>query len=130
MLKVGDKFEEHFEVSQRVCEEFIKIFNDKNPLHTDESYAKSKGFKSKVLHGNILGGFLSYFLGERLPKRNIILHSQSIKFIKPVYMNDKLKLKAEVSGVFESVNAIEISFTFENQDGVKVASGIAQIGYL
>jgi acyl dehydratase len=36
-------------------------------LHIDDDYARSKGFKQKVMHGNILCGFLSRFVGELLP---------------------------------------------------------------
>ena len=129
-MKQGAKFERFFDVSEYVYNGFIKTFNDKNPLHTDEKYAKEKGFEAKVMHGNILGGFLSYFIGECLPEKNIIIHSQQIKFRRPVYLNDKLKLHGEITGAYESVNALEIEFYFENQENVKVATGSIRIGYI
>ncbi len=129
-MKQGEKFEISFEMTDIVYEGFMKIFNDKNPLHTDEKYAKNKGFKSKVMHGNILGGFLSYFIGECLPDKNVIIYSQEIKYRKPVYIHNILKLFAETGEVFESVKTIEIKFYFENEENIKVASGKIQIGYI
>ena len=127
MMKQGEIFEKYFDVSDEVHKAFTDIFKDKNPLHTDEQYAKSKGFEGRVMHGNILGGFLSYFIGECLLEKNVIIHSESIKFRRPVYLHDRLKLVGEVEEIFESVKTIDIKFYFENQNNIKVASGTVQI---
>ena len=130
MLKPGDKFTEVFVVSDDIYKGFVKLFKDKNPLHIDEKYAIEKGFEDIVMHGNMLNGFLSYFIGECLPIRNVVIHSQNIKYIKPVYLYDKLHLFAQIDDVFESVNVVEISFVFSNQDAVKVAKGSISIGLI
>jgi len=130
MVEKGDKFSHNFVVSDYVYRGFVCLFNDKNPLHTDKAFAQQKGFKAEVMHGNILNGFLSYFIGECLPIKNVIIHSQEIKYYNPVYLNDSLVFCAEVSDVFESVNAIEFKFYFENTDKVKVAKGKIQIGVI
>ena len=106
---------------------FIDLFEDKNPLHTNKDFAHAKGFKDTVMHGNILGGFLSYFIGECLPSKNVIIHRQEIKYMNPVYLNDTLDLKAEVSDVFDSVGAVEFKFQFE-KGNLKIAKGNFQIG--
>jgi len=129
-MRQGEIFERYFDVTPEVHKAFTDIFNDKNPLHTDEAYAKGKGFDGRVMHGNILGGFLSYFIGECLPEKNVIIHSQSIKYRRPVYLNDKLKLVGEVEEIFESVKTIDIKYYFENQNKVKVASGTIQISFI
>ena len=129
-MKQGDTFTHSFVVSERTYNTFIELFEDRNPLHTDSSVAATHGFRDKVMHGNILNGFISFFVGECLPEKNVIIHSQQISYSKPVYMNDNLQFSAEISGVHESVNAIEFRFSFQNQDNVKVASGKIQIGVL
>ena len=129
-IKLGDQFAHDFEVSQDVYEGFINIFKDRNELHTDKDFAHAKGFQSVVMHGNILNGFLSYFIGECLPLRNVIIHSQEIKFSKPVFLEDKLKLEATVSGIYESVGVFEVSFRFKNESGSSVARGKVQVGIL
>jgi 3-hydroxybutyryl-CoA dehydratase len=126
----GDRFEEHFKISEDIYKGFINLFNDRNPLHTDEEFSRTKGFQSKVMHGNILNGFLSFFIGECLPVKNVIIHSQEIQFKNAVYLNDELHFTATVSDVFESVNAVEFRFSFMNSALKSVAKGKFQIGLL
>jgi 3-hydroxybutyryl-CoA dehydratase len=127
---VNETFEKEFIVSSMIHAGFIQLFNDRNPLHTDPAFAFSKGFKGMVMHGNILNGFLSHFIGEMLPVKNVIIHSQEINYHNPVYLNDTVKLKARVKEVYESVNAIVFKFSFSNQINEVVAKGKIQIGIL
>jgi len=129
-MQQGDTYTNRFTVGSAAYEGFIVLFNDRNPLHTDEAFARSKGFKGVVMHGNILNGFVSYFVGECLPLKNVIILSQSIKYAMPVYLNDELEFHAEVTGYFESVNAYEFKFYFKNEEDKKVAKGELQIGLL
>jgi 3-hydroxybutyryl-CoA dehydratase len=129
-MNKGDVFTCSFKVSHDIYKGFIKTFNDRNPLHTDEKFAAGKGFKEKVMHGNILNGFLSFFIGECLPSKNVLIQTQEIKYLKPVYMNDQLTLCAEIEDVYESVNTIDFKYYFENQNKLKVAKGKIQIGLL
>ncbi|GAP71793.1 hypothetical protein SAMD00024442_18_36 [Candidatus Symbiothrix dinenymphae] len=112
IFQEGQTYEDKFCVSSDVYNGFIDVFHDKNPLHTDVAFAKSKGFESRVMHGNILNGFLSYFIGERLPTKDVIIHSQEIQFKNAVYLDDELDFKAQVVGIYESVNAVEFKFEF------------------
>ena len=129
-LKKGETYNLYFEVTESVYSGFKDTFKDNNPLHTDAVFAGKKGFKGEVMYGNILGGFLSYFIGEGLPMRDVIIHSQDIKYLAPFYLNDKLELKAVVVDVFESVNVVEIKYVFENQDKQKIAKGNINIGLI
>lgn len=129
-MNKGDLFTCPFTVNSEIYNGFISLFNDKNPLHTNSDYAVHKGFSGKVMHGNILNGFLSYFIGECLPVKEVLIQTQEIKFLKPVYLNDNLLLHAEVEDVHESVNTIVLKYYFENRDKVKVAKGKIQIGLL
>ncbi|MFB0923768.1 MAG: MaoC/PaaZ C-terminal domain-containing protein [Vicingaceae bacterium] len=130
IFNINDIFEESFVVSNNTHQDFIQLSQDKNPLHTNEEFAFSKGFKGIVMHGNILNAFLSHFIGECLPTKNVIIHSQDIQFKNPVYLDDKLSFTASVSGVFESVNAVEFKYYFKNSQTKIVAKGKIQIGII
>ena len=130
ILKLGDTFEQNFMISNDTHINFINTFQDRNPLHTSDNFAQTKGFESKVMHGNILNGFLSYFIGECLPTKNVIIHTQSIQFKNAVYMDDNLLFSAEVIGTYESVNAVEFKFNFKNSNNKIAAKGEIQIGIL
>jgi 3-hydroxybutyryl-CoA dehydratase len=130
IFELGDRFEESFVVTNETYVGFIDVFKDKNPLHTSLQFASDKGFKSIVMHGNILNGYISYFIGECLPIKNVIIHSQEIQFKNAVYLNDKLKFTAEIVGIFDSVNAVEFKYCFKNSDLKIVAKGKIQIGLI
>lgn len=130
VFDINDKFEEYFVVSSKVYEDFIQLSQDNNPLHINKEFAISKGFKGVVMHGNILNAFLSYFIGECLPTKNVIIHSQEIQYKNPVYLGDELAFTASVSGVYESVNTCEFKYYFRNSDTKVVAKGKIQIGII
>ena len=130
IFKLDDTFDKSFIVSSETYTGFIKLFKDENPLHTDEQFAKTKGFRGRVMHGNILHGFISYFIGECLPVKNVIIHSQEIEFKNAVYLNDELQFKAVITGIYESVNTVEFKYYFKNAASNIVAKGKIQIGLL
>lgn len=130
MLEINTKFEITFILSESIYDGFLYLFNDKNPLHVNEAFAVEKGFRGKVMHGNILNGFISYFIGECLPVKNVIIHSQDIQFKNAVYLNDELQFNAEIIGIYDSVDAIEFKYNFKNKDKKIVAKGKFQIGLL
>lgn len=121
------RYEEVFVVTEEVYNTFQVCSRDKNPLHVDETFARAKGFRDKVMYGNILNAFISYFVGECLPTKDVIIHSQEINYKNPVYLGDELQFDAVVEGVYESVNAVVFKFRFSNQ-GKIMAKGKIQIG--
>ncbi len=130
MLKLNEGFTGKYKVTEQVYRGFMELFSDKNALHTDEGYAMSKGFEGRVMYGNILNGFISHFVGESLPLKNVIIHSQEIQYKRPVYLNDELSFEAVVSEVFESVNTAVIQYLFKNKDAKTVAKGKIQVGII
>jgi acyl dehydratase len=126
-FKLDDLFEQKFKISKDLVDDFIKLSGDKNPLHTNDKIATEKGFKSKVVQGNLQNCFISYFIGECLPVKDVIILYQDINFKKPVYLNDILFLKAKIIGIFESVGLIEFNYKFINQSNEIISNGIIKI---
>jgi len=129
-FEAGQTFEETFVVSEGVYGGFMELFGDRNPLHTEESFAVVRGFRGCVMHGNILNGFLSFLIGEGLPVKEVVIHSQEINYTRPVYLGDTLTLTARVREVHESVNAVEFTYQFVKLAGEVAARGKFQIGLL
>lgn len=130
LFREGEIYERTFIVTENVFNAFQLCSGDKNPLHTDESFACAKGFRDRVMYGNILNAFISYFIGECLPLKEVVIHSQEINYKYPVYLNDVLNFNASIDGVYESVNAVTFKFKFSNQQKEIVAKGKIQIGVL
>lgn len=129
-FKLNDIYNQSFIVTNEIYNHFQLCSGDFNPLHTDDCFAKEKGFEGRVMHGNILNAFISLFVGEKLPTKDVIIHSQEIVFKNPVYMNEVLCFEATVSGIFESVHAVEFKYKFIKSDGKVAAKGLFQIGLL
>jgi 3-hydroxybutyryl-CoA dehydratase len=129
-MKIGDKFLLDCTVTETIYRGFIDLYGDRNPIHMDAAFAASKGFAGPVMHGNILGGFLSRLVGEELPVDNVLIQAQQISFRRPVYMGDTLRLTATVAEFFESVDSVELEFSFVNSEGTRVASGTILVGFL
>jgi len=127
-FKVSDSFHAEYVVNAQIHQLFLEISNDHNLLHTDREFAVSKGFKANVMHGNILNCFLSHFIGEGLPQNNVIIHSQTIQFKNPVYLDDKLQFQAKVDQIIKSVNVVIFKYEFKNESLKSVARGNIQIG--
>lgn len=129
-MKEGEKIILLFKVNEEVYLGFKSTFRDCNPLHTNADFARNKGFRSEVMYGNILCGFLSYFVGEKLPDKEVIIHSQEINYLNPFYLGDELRFTAIIDHVHESVRVIEFKYLFENQTGQRIAKGRISIGLL
>ncbi len=127
VLQLNQKFQHQFKVDDQIYNGFITVFNDRNSLHTNEEFAQNKGFRSKVMHGNILSGFLSFFIGELLPTENVMILSQNINFKNPVYLNDVLSFEAVVDEQSEAVQVNTFKFKFVNTENKTVAAGKIQI---
>lgn len=126
----NQQYSQEYIVTEQVYQTFQQCSGDYNPLHTDETFAKSKGFPERVMYGNILNAFISHFIGMVLPTQEVIIHSQEIYFRNPVFLNDHLLLSAQVANISEMVNVVEFKFTFRKQDGKVVAKGNIQIGVI
>ena len=111
-FQIGDTYNHDFEINNIKYHQFIDLSNDRNLMHVDDDYPKQFGFKGKIMHGNILNAFLSYFIGECLPINNVVIQSQSIDYKTPIYLDTKLKLEVVVDSVVESVNVVIFKFKF------------------
>jgi 3-oxoacyl-[acyl-carrier protein] reductase len=117
-------------VTPEIYSHFQVCSKDNNPLHVNEEFARLKGFDSKVMYGNILNAFISHFIGECLPTKEVVIHSQTISFNNPVYLNEILNFQAIVADIFESVNVIEFKYKFVKPNGKTAAKGKIKIGIL
>lgn len=122
-----------YHVTPEVYESFQLCSGDKNPLHTDETFAREKGFQGCVMYGNILNAFISHFVGMCLPTPHVMIQSQDINFHKPVFLNDEITLQAGIDTVSEAVNIINYKLKFYKTTDTGrqlVAKGHVQIGLL
>jgi len=126
-MSEGQEFERTFNITKGIFDGFTELFQDRNPMHMDKDFATRHGFTDRVVYGNVLNGFLSYFIGECLPVKNVVILAQTIKFNKPVYSGDTLGFKAIVDNYSEAFGVIDFKFEFVNQHSQRVSKGTIQI---
>lgn len=126
----GQRFTADYHVDEAAQAAFVALSGDRNALHMDEAFARGRGFAGRVMHGNILCAFLSHAIGMKLATPNVIIHTQEIAFVAPVYSGDRLAWEGTVEDVSLAVQAVTMKYRFRNQTGKIVARGRFQIGVL
>lgn len=108
-LKAGSDQTIKFVVSERDLEMFAELSGDRNPLHTDSVFAKTKGFRDKVVYGALLIAKLSQLIGMHLPGRDTIFTGLDVTFRAPVHPGDVVLLTAKIAHVSQATGAVNLS---------------------
>lgn len=89
--------------SQTITDADLKAFagvsGDHNPIHINAEYAAKSRFKKRIAHGILLSSYFSQLIAMKLPGPGAIYVSQSLKFKKPVYIDDTVTAVVEVVSV-------------------------------
>ena len=92
-LKISQTYESSVTVTQEMIELFANATGDYNHIHVDEDYAKATQFKTRIVHGLLLVGILSGILGMHFPGMGAIYISQTLKFLKPVFLGEQITFR-------------------------------------
>lgn len=100
---------------------------DFNPVHVDETFAKSLGMPSVYAPGMLVMGFLGQLLSDWA--RGGQLRRYSVKFIKMVWPQDTVVCKGRVTDRWGENGRYfaELELWAENQRGELVMKGLAQV---
>lgn len=113
-IDVGMKDTRDYVITPEVYEHFLAAFGDHSPVHTDENYAKSRGFRGRVMHGSLLNGFVSHFVGMHFPGRSSLLLSVDMRFSNPSYLGDAIRIDAVVTQKMDVHNVIVMDAMLSN----------------
>nr|MDO8112962.1 MaoC family dehydratase [Candidatus Sigynarchaeota archaeon] len=130
-FKIGDKAYHSKTITEADITLFAGISGDFNPLHVNETYAKSTQFGRRVAHGGLSFTLISCLLGMKLPGPGTLHVSQKLDFRKPVFAGDTLTAEAEVIDKFTKkegkLKFLKIKTNVYNQDNVAVTEGEAVV---
>jgi 3-hydroxybutyryl-CoA dehydratase len=126
-LAVGQSYEKSFAITAELIERFADVTGDHNPIHLNEDYAAKSIFKQRVAQGMLQAGLLSGILGCYFPGVGTIYLSQTLKFIKPVFIKDQITLRLEILEIISEKNRVRLETRFTNQNGEAVISGEALV---
>lgn len=121
----GQKYSNSYLLSADLLKSYTDLSGDRNPIHVDDVSAIEKGNKMKIAHGNILGMFLSHFVGEFLFLDPVLILEQSMRFRAPVYPGETLKLEATIAYVNRDLGLIQFDYIFtkDGKDYEEAATG-------
>jgi len=116
--------------SQTISEADIKnyagISGDRNPVHLDSEYAEKSMFKKRIAHGMISSSFFSALFGTKLPGEGCVYVSQSLKFRKPVYIDDTVVATVMIERIEKEKRRVYFN-TYCKVGKQKVITGQAEI---
>ena len=124
-LKVGQKASLQKKITEADLSNFVAITGDKNPLHVDALFAEQTFFGQRIAHGMLSASLFSTLVGMHIPGTGAIYKSQTLEFLRPVFIGDKLIAWFEIIAIDPEKELIEIKSWIENQDGQKVVTGRA-----
>lgn len=126
-VAVGDVAEMTYTVTAETIREFVTASGDDNPIHSDPTFAAGTRFGRVIAPGMLTGSFVSSVIGTRLPGPGAIYLSQSFRFLRPVYIGDRVTARVEVVERLAERNRLRLRTTCANQAGEMLLEGEAWV---
>ena len=128
-LTEGSKFSFSFEFSEKDMDTFGVLSSDQSLVHENSAFAQANGFKGRVVYGALLVAMISRFWGKEMPGVCWLEHSLSLRFIHPLYANEKAQLQTTVIYSNSDLGVLRVRFEFF-RDSLLIAEGQGQAGLL
>jgi len=113
-------------VDDAQMQKFAELSGDFNPLHTDDAFARSKGFQGRVVYGALLVAKISELIGMRLPGKNSVWTGLSVEFLLPLYVDESAQLEAVVTRASVAARLVELKLTL-HRHGKRLCRGRAEV---
>jgi len=105
---------------------FAGITGDFYPLHVNEEFAKTTRFKTRIVHGALLVGFISTVMAKvngHIPPPGGVSYRYDVKFVGPVMFGDTVTTTLTVREKNPERNEIILDALCTNQKGDAVLKG-------
>ena len=109
---------------------FVEITGDVNPLHVDDAFAAQTRFGRRILHGMLTASIFSTMVGMLLPGTGAVYRTQTLAFLRPVYVGDTVTAHFVVRAVDRVRHRLDIDSWIENEAGERVIEGKCEAGLL
>ena len=109
LLRVGDSAQLQRKFTEADVQQYAELSTDRNPIHLDEAYAASTQFKSRIVHGMLVGSLFSALLGQQLPGEGGVYMAQNIQFKAPVYLDMLVTASVEITEIHPTKPIVSLS---------------------
>lgn len=100
---------------------FAQLYGDNNPIHLDEEYAKTTSFGKRIVHGMFSAALISAVAGTKLPGAGGVYLSQTLKFRKPIYIDDTVITSLTITDINERRGRVTMDAKVTVNDQVVVS---------
>lgn len=114
-----------FRVSGSDMAAFAALSGDRNPLHIDDDFARSRGMAGRVVYGGLLVAQVSRLLGMELPGRDGVWVGLKMDFRAPLYVDEDATLEGTVDRVSEAAALVRLKLSIRAGDRL-IATGVAE----
>jgi 3-hydroxybutyryl-CoA dehydratase len=130
-LQPGDEIKLERDVTEAAVNAFADVSGDHSPNHVDKAQMSDSAYGGRIAHGALLVAFMSACsteIVERIPnvrasETPVSLGYDRIRFIMPVYIDDKITLSYKVRDVDTERRRARSDITITNQNGNTVCVG-------
>ena len=126
-LSVGDSASIERTLAQEDIQLFAVLSGDFNPTHIDPEFAASTRYSGVIAHGMWGGALISAVLGTRLPGPGTVYLGQTLRFLAPVKLGDRLVIRVAVTALAPEDRCVTLACSCTNQDGKLVIEGEAKV---
>ena len=114
------------QVTVEQIQQYAEVSGDRNPIHLDETFARSVGLPGVIAHGMLTMAFANQLVTDWLGDRRWLKRLQA-RFAGMVLPGDQLTCSGSVTAKDEATRRVVISLTVTNQRGEKVLNkGVAE----
>lgn len=125
--KIGDFFELKRVFTYSDVIKFSELSSDFNPIHLDASAASKSIFGKPIVHGMLVASLFSSIIANHLPGPGSIYLHQSLDFKMPVYHDEMVTAKVEITYLKPEKSIFELQTLCFNNSGKIVIEGKAII---
>lgn len=123
-IHVGDEVRFTKTMTQTDVVLWVGLTGDMNPIHIDTEYSKTTRFENVVVPGLMVAGLISTVMTKATFGN--VYSGQTLKFIRPVYIDDTVTAVATVVEKMEEKHRVKIKTECFNQNGELVIAGEGQ----
>lgn len=126
-ITVGDSAQLSRKLTKKEIELFALSSGDFNPFHLSSEFAKKAFFGKIIAHGMWTASLISAVLGNQLPGPGTIYLAQSLRFCRPVTLDDIITAQVTVTKKNIRKPIVYLACQCTNQQDKLVMSGVAKV---
>jgi 3-oxoacyl-[acyl-carrier protein] reductase len=124
-IRAGDTATHRFRLDEAAMRRFQELSGDYSRIHTDEAFAKARGYKGVIAYGGIMLAHLSHVVSNMIPGDNGMSVKWAINYREPLYVGEEAELSLTVHFVSKAAGLIESKFKITCAERT-IATGTAQ----